>query len=89
MTIKPDGSGSFYIQGLKGNRRFKSVKEAEAHTKNYLVETVRHLAQKNGTRQTQVSVKSRDQLGKTSTGDPVFLGRQLVAHLKGKPDFMN
>ena len=89
MTIKPDGSGKFYIQGLTGNVRFKNVEEAEEHTKKSLVETVRGLARKNGTRQTRVKIKSRDLLGKTSTGEDIFLGRQLVAHLKGKPDFVN
>ena len=89
MTIKPDGTGKFYIQGLSGNHRFKNVKEAEEHTKLSLIDTVRNLARKNGTRQTRVTIKSRDMLGKTSTGEKIFLGRQLVAQLKGQPDFLN
>ena len=88
MTIKPDGSGRFYIEGLKGNRRFENVKGAEKHTRQSLVDAVRRLAQKNGTGQTRVTIKSRDMLVKTSSGEEIFLGRQLVAQLKGRPDFI-
>jgi N-methylhydantoinase A/oxoprolinase/acetone carboxylase beta subunit len=89
MSIKPDGSGKYYIQGLAGHRRFDDVAEAEVYTRRSLVDLVRALARENGTRQTRVTVKTRDMLGRTSTGEEIFLGRQLVAQLKGRPKIVN
>jgi N-methylhydantoinase A/oxoprolinase/acetone carboxylase beta subunit len=89
MSIKPDGSGKFYIQGLAGHRRFDNIAEAERHARHSLVDLVRELARKNGTRQMRVTVKSRDMLGRTATGEEIFLGRQMVARLKGRPDVVD
>jgi N-methylhydantoinase A/oxoprolinase/acetone carboxylase beta subunit len=89
MTIKPDGSGKFYIQGLVGGRRFDDLIDAERHARQSLVAAVRNMAQMAGTNQTRVTITTKDLLGKTALGEEIFLGRGLVARLKGRPDLVH
>ncbi len=89
MTVKPDGSGKFYVQGLTDSRRFDDFIEAERHARQSLVAAVRKMAKMAGTNQTGVTVTTRDLLGKTSSGEDIFLGREIVAHLQGRPDFVH
>jgi N-methylhydantoinase A/oxoprolinase/acetone carboxylase beta subunit len=88
MTIKPDGSGKFYIQGLAGNSRFDHLIDAERDARKSLVAAVRNMAKIAGTSQTRVTLTTKDLLGKTSLGENVFLGRELVARLQGMPDLV-
>ncbi len=88
LTIKPDGCGKFYVQGLAGNRRFSGLSDAERHARQSLVDAVREMAKQAGTNQTRVTITTEDLVGKTSLGGDVFLGRELVARLKGSPDFV-
>ena len=89
MTIKPDGSGKFYIQGLVGDRRFDDLIDAERHARQSLVDAVRNMAQMAGTNQTRVTITTKDLLGKTALGEDIFLGRGLVARLQGRPDLVH
>ena len=88
MTVKPDGSGKFYVQGLAGNRRFDTIIDAESHARQSLVSAVRELAGKAGTNQTRVKITTWDLIG-TSPAAEVFLGREIVARLKGSPDIIH
>jgi N-methylhydantoinase A/oxoprolinase/acetone carboxylase beta subunit len=89
MTIKPDGSGKFYVQGLVGNRRFDDLNDAERHARRSLLAAVRNMAKMAGTNQTLVTLTTKDLLGKTSLGEEIFLGREIVARVKGRPDLVN
>ncbi|MGW8187447.1 MAG: hypothetical protein ACWGNK_09270, partial [Desulfobacterales bacterium] len=89
MTIKPDGSGKFYVQGLVGDHRFDDLIDAERHARQSLVAAVRNMAQMAGTNQTRVTITTKDLLGKTALGEDIFLGRGLVARLQGRPDLVH
>lgn len=89
MTIRPDGCGKFYIQGLVGNRRFDDLIVAEKHARQSLVAAVREMAKTAGTNQARVTITTKDLLGKTSLGEEIFLGRRLVARLQGRPDLLH
>jgi len=88
VTITPDGTGKFYLQGLAGDSRFGDLTAAENHARQALVEDVRELARKAGTRQRRVTVDTSDVLGTTAVGEDVFLERRLVARLQGRPDVL-
>lgn len=86
LTIKPDNSGHFYIQGLAGNQRFKNIAKAEGFARQSLLNEVREMARKAGTHGTSATISVQDEVGESSLGDAVFLGRKLVACIEGRPD---
>jgi hypothetical protein len=47
------------------------------------------MAKMAGTNQTRVTLTTKDLLGKTSLGEEIFLGREIVARVKGRPDLVN
>ena len=89
MTVKPDGSGQFYVQGLEGDLRFGDMAHAESHARRSLVDAVRKMAREAGTNRTRVTITTDDLLVKAATGEDVFLGRRLVARLQGRPDLVD
>ncbi len=89
VSIKPDPSGRFLLQGIAGDQRFNDLGQAEAFAKDFLVIKIREMARHAGTRQTAVAMTRKDQVAETSLGDAVFLGRKLIARIEGRPDLFN
>ncbi len=85
VSIIP-GSGGFVIEGIKGNRRFKAFDKADAFAREELVRMIRALGQQAGTSCTRVILETHDRIPKTTSGDPVFMGRVIQGTLTGRPD---
>ncbi len=80
------GSGGFVIEGLEGNQRIKGFNQADELARTELTRMVRDMGQRAGTSCTRVTLETRDQIPKTASGDPIFMGRIIRATLTGRPD---
>jgi N-methylhydantoinase A/oxoprolinase/acetone carboxylase beta subunit len=88
VAIKPDSAGGFYIEGLSGGRRFKELDAAEGYAQSALAEDVRRLAAQAGTCQTAVQLTFKDVTARTARGEEIFIERQVVSELHGRPDLV-
>jgi len=88
VAIKPDPAGGFYIEGLSGHPRFQTLDAADRYAQRALAEEVRLLAVQAGTRQTAVQLSLKDVTAKTARGEEVFIERQVVSEIEGRPDLV-
>ena len=86
VRIASDETGVFRLDGLPEAPRFSSLQEAQDHAVKELTEIVRNMAKKAGTNQTKIEISIDDNIGSTSDGAGVFLGRILEARLTGRPE---
>lgn len=80
--------GGFIIEGIRGQRKIKKFDEADAFARSELTRMIRELALKAGTSCNTVSLEIEDQIPKTASGDPVFMGRIIKGSLSGRPDIV-
>jgi N-methylhydantoinase A/oxoprolinase/acetone carboxylase beta subunit len=80
------GEGGFIIEGIQGKRRIRDFNQADGFAKAELTRMIRELAVKAGTSCSQVVLETRDQMPKTASGDPIFMGRTIKGSLSGRPD---
>jgi N-methylhydantoinase A/oxoprolinase/acetone carboxylase beta subunit len=88
VAIKPDSAGGFYVEGLPGSRRFRGLDAAEAFVQSALAEDTRRLAAQSGTCQTAVQLTFKDVTARTARGEEIFIERQVVSELHGRPDLV-
>lgn len=82
------GEGGFVVEGVEGNRRMRNFDEADAFARNELTRMIRKMAIKAGTSCNTVTLETTDQIPKTASGDPVFMGRLIKGSLSGRPDMV-
>lgn len=87
LRIVP-GEGGFFIEGIQRQRKVKDFQEADRVAKDELARMIREQAQRAGTSCTRVTIETRDQIPKTATGDPFFMGRIIKGTLTGRPDMV-
>ncbi len=80
------GEGGFIIEGIRGNLRIKKFDDADEIARAELTRMIRELAMKAGTSCNTVTLEIKDQIPKTASGDPVFVGRIIKGSLSGRPD---
>jgi N-methylhydantoinase A/oxoprolinase/acetone carboxylase beta subunit len=85
-VVKPSMEGGFYVEGLVGNDRFPTIEAAQEAAVGYLLDTVRRIGAKAGTRQTAVHFSSRDRTVHTAQNEDLFMERVIDARLSGPPD---
>jgi N-methylhydantoinase A/oxoprolinase/acetone carboxylase beta subunit len=88
LRIIPDQAGGFRIEGVSGDRRFKSFDDADHYAREHLTEMVREMAAAAGTSSRKVTLDIQDQIPKTAAGREIFIGRILSATLVGRPDLV-
>jgi N-methylhydantoinase A/oxoprolinase/acetone carboxylase beta subunit len=88
VRIKPDSAGGFYIEGLSGSRKFRDLDSADGYAQHALEEETRRLAVLAGTRETAVQLTFKDVTAKTARGEEVFIERQVVSEIQGRPDLI-
>ncbi|MDY0221802.1 MAG: DUF1638 domain-containing protein [Desulfobacterium sp.] len=86
VSIKPDSSGKFIVEGADGHHRFMTIAKAESWAVKYLKDQVQSLGQLAGTNRKTVNMEIQDQVINTGNGTPLFLGRTIAATLTGSPD---
>jgi len=88
MRIIPGGQGGFIVEGIAGTRKFRHFEAADAFARDALTQMVLDLALSAGTSCRTVELKTRDQIPKTSAGEPIFMGRIIMGSLTGRPDIV-
>jgi N-methylhydantoinase A/oxoprolinase/acetone carboxylase beta subunit len=86
LRIIPGDQGGFILEGIAGTRQFKEFDEADQSARMHLTRMVREMARAAGTSCQTVLLETHDQIPKTAGGEPVFMGRTLLATLTGRPD---
>jgi len=82
------GEGGFIIEGIQGKRKIKNFDKADEYAKAELTRMIRKLAAKAGTSCNTVTLETKDQIPKTASGDPIFVGRIIKGSLSGRPDMV-
>jgi hypothetical protein len=80
------GEGGFVIEGIKDNREFRNFDQADEYAKAELTRNIRDLAHRAGTSCNTVTIEIEDQVPRTASGHPVFIGRVIKGSLSGRPD---
>lgn len=80
------GEGRFIIEGIKDNRKFRDFDQADEYAKAELTRKIRELARKAGTSCNTVTLEIEDQMPRTASGHPIFIGRVIKGSLSGRPD---
>ncbi len=82
------GEGGFIIEGIQGKRKIKNFDQADEYAKAELTRMIRELAVRAGTSCNTVTLETKDQVPKTASGDPIFMGRIIKGSLSGRPDMV-
>ncbi len=85
VRISVDGDG-FVTEGLPGAKRFGQLDDAHNYAVEELAKLVRQAASHAGTSSEQVKIAYKDIIAPAADGMQVYLGREIIAELSGKPD---
>ncbi len=88
LVICPNSAGNYIVEGVAGNRSFKSLSEAEAWTVEFLKKSVRSQAEKAGTSRKTIAMEIDDRVIDAGNGLSLFLYRSITATLQGSPDLV-
>lgn len=88
VSIQPDYSGCFAVQGIEGGKQFKDIDKAEAWAVNYLKHTIQNMGRLSGTSRKTVEIKIMDRIANAGDGTSLFLERTIAGTLSGSPDLV-
>ena len=86
VSIGPAEQGGFAVSGLPEAPVFDDLAAAERFSVEQLQQQVRAQARAAGTIESRIEIHVDDRIAPSSTGEQVFIGRTLEAHLSGQPD---
>lgn len=86
VTISIDEKGIFHLKGLAHAPTFRDLDTAEEYAVAELKKSVRDLAIRAGTSQTDIEIAIDDNVGTVADGSSIFVGRVIEARISGRPD---
>jgi N-methylhydantoinase A/oxoprolinase/acetone carboxylase beta subunit len=88
LRIIPGDQGGFRVEGIAGTHQFNAFDDANTFAREKLIQIIREQAVSAGTSCQTVTIKFKDQLPTTASGDAVFMGRTIYGSLTGRPDIV-
>jgi len=86
ISVRPDQTGFFIVQGVEGGERFKDIERAEKWAIENIKKSVLKAAWMAGTSQKIIEIEIRDNIVNAGDGTALFLDRTISATLSGSPD---
>ena len=86
VFIRPDQTGCFIVQGIKGGKQFDDIDKAEVWAVEHLRENVLKTGRAAGTSRKTIKIEIKDNIIDAADGTALFLDRTILAILSGSPD---
>ena len=88
VTIRPDDTGGFRVDGIEGGQVFNRIDTAEKWAVDRLKTRVQELGRFAGTSRKTVEMEIKDRIVNVGNDTSLFLDRTLSATLSGSPDLV-
>lgn len=88
LLIKPDPTGYYVVEGVKGARQFKNITKAEKWAVEHLKCNVQRLGELASTSRKTVEMEINDRIVNAGNDTSLFLDRTILATLSGSPDLL-